>query len=42
MLADVGLRHRLAEAGRALVLERYSGARLAAALERCYGRVATA
>jgi glycosyltransferase involved in cell wall biosynthesis len=40
MLGDVGLRHRLAEAGRSLVVERYSGARLAAALERCYVRVA--
>jgi glycosyltransferase involved in cell wall biosynthesis len=42
MLADVGLRRRLGEAGRTLVVERYSGARLAAALECCYARVAAA
>jgi glycosyltransferase involved in cell wall biosynthesis len=40
LLADGGLRARLGEAGRRLVLERYSGARLAAALEAHYAGLA--
>ena len=36
LLGDPGLRARLGAAGRRLVLERYSGARVAAALERHY------
>jgi len=36
LLGDPGLRARLGEAGRRLVLERYSGARVAAALEGHY------
>jgi len=39
LLADPLLRARLAEAGRGLFLERFSGARLAAALEAHYARV---
>lgn len=39
-LADASLRRRLGEAGRRLLCERYSGARLAAALEDHYRRVA--
>jgi glycosyltransferase involved in cell wall biosynthesis len=42
LLGDEGLRARLGEAGRRLVLERYSGARLAAALERHYAGLARA
>jgi glycosyltransferase involved in cell wall biosynthesis len=42
LLGDPGLRARLGEAGRELVLERYSGARLAATLEAHYARLATA
>jgi glycosyltransferase involved in cell wall biosynthesis len=42
LLGDAGLRARLGEAGRRLVLERYSGARLAAALERHYAGLARA
>jgi glycosyltransferase involved in cell wall biosynthesis len=40
LLADPRLRARLGAAGRALVLERYSGARLAEALEGHYARLA--
>ena len=40
MAADVELRRRLGAAGRALVVERYSGARLAEAMERHYDRLA--
>jgi glycosyltransferase involved in cell wall biosynthesis len=40
LLGDPALRARLGEAGRRLVLERYSGARLAAALEAHYSRLA--
>jgi glycosyltransferase involved in cell wall biosynthesis len=36
LLGDPALRARLGEAGRRLVLERYSGARVAAALEGHY------
>jgi len=39
LLGDPALRARLGEAGRRLVLERYSGARLAAALEAQYTRL---
>jgi glycosyltransferase involved in cell wall biosynthesis len=42
LLDDAGLRARLGEAGRRLVLERYSGARLAATLETHYARLAAA
>jgi glycosyltransferase involved in cell wall biosynthesis len=42
LVADAGLRARLGGAGRRLVLERYSGARLAAALEAHYARLAPA
>jgi glycosyltransferase involved in cell wall biosynthesis len=42
LLGDPGLRARLGEAGRRLVLERYSGARVAAALEGHYRRLAGA
>jgi glycosyltransferase involved in cell wall biosynthesis len=42
LLGDPPLRARLGEAGRRLVLERYSGARVAAALEAHYGRLALA
>jgi glycosyltransferase involved in cell wall biosynthesis len=41
LLRDPGLRARLSEAGRRLVLERYSGARLAGALEAHYHRLAS-
>jgi glycosyltransferase involved in cell wall biosynthesis len=37
---DAPLRRRLGAAGRALVVERYSGARLAESLERHYARLA--
>lgn len=40
LLADAPLRRRLGEAGRRLVLERYSGEQLAAALEERYRRLA--
>jgi glycosyltransferase involved in cell wall biosynthesis len=40
LLEDPGRRCRLSEAGRRLVLERFSGARLAAALEAHYARLA--
>jgi glycosyltransferase involved in cell wall biosynthesis len=40
LLPDAGLRARLGEAGRRLVLERYSGARVAATLETHYARLA--
>jgi len=39
MLDDAALRARLGEAGRRLLLERHSGARLAAALEERYARL---
>ena len=39
LLGDPALRARLGEAGRRLLLERYSGARLAAALEAQYARL---
>jgi glycosyltransferase involved in cell wall biosynthesis len=39
LLADAGLRDRLGAAGRALVLARYSGQRVAAALEGHYTRL---
>jgi glycosyltransferase involved in cell wall biosynthesis len=42
LLGDPGLRARLGEAGRRLVLERYSGARVAAALEAHYVSLARA
>lgn len=42
LLADASLRQRLAEAGRRLVLERYSGERVAAALEAQYTRLLSA
>ena len=42
LLADGALRCRLGAAGRALVLERYSGARLAASLEQHYARLVAA
>lgn len=42
MLGDVVLRQRLATSGRTLVEERYTGARLAEALERQYVRLAAA
>lgn len=42
LLGDPGLRRRLGEAGRRLVLERYSGARLAEALEARYASLAGA
>jgi glycosyltransferase involved in cell wall biosynthesis len=42
LLADPARRARLGEAGRRLVVERYSGARLAAALEAHYARLAAA
>ena len=42
LLVDGGLRRRLGEAGRRLVLERYSGARLAAALEAHYASLTPA
>jgi glycosyltransferase involved in cell wall biosynthesis len=42
LVSDAGLRARLGAAGRRLVLERYSGARLAAALEAHYLRLAAA
>jgi glycosyltransferase involved in cell wall biosynthesis len=42
LLGDGALRARLGEAGRRLVLERYSGARLAAALEAHYAGLARA
>jgi hypothetical protein len=38
-VSDPGLRARLGAAGRRLVLERYSGARVAAALEGHYTRL---
>ena len=40
LVADAGLRARLGAAGRRLVIERYSGARLATALEAHYARLA--
>jgi glycosyltransferase involved in cell wall biosynthesis len=40
LAGDAALRARLGAAGRKLVLERYSGARVAAALETHYGRLA--
>jgi len=40
LIDDAGLRARLGEAGRRLVLERYSGARLAVTLEAHYARLA--
>ena len=40
LVADAGLRARLGEAGRRLVIQRYSGARLATALEAHYARLA--
>ena len=42
LLADPDRRRRLAEAGRRLVLERFSGARVAAALEAHYARLTAA
>ena len=39
VVGDAPLRERLAESGRRLVLERFSGARLAEALERHYARL---
>lgn len=39
LVQDPTLRHQLAQAGRRLVLERYSGARVAAALEEHYRRL---
>ena len=42
LLADAALRTRLGEGARALVLERYSGARVAAALEDHYARLLAA
>jgi glycosyltransferase involved in cell wall biosynthesis len=42
MLGDVVLRQRLSTSGRTLVEERYTGARLAEALERQYVRLAAA
>ncbi|OLC11984.1 MAG: hypothetical protein AUH29_17855 [Candidatus Rokubacteria bacterium 13_1_40CM_69_27] len=39
LVQDATLRHTLAQAGRRLVLERYSGARVAAALEEHYRRL---
>jgi L-malate glycosyltransferase len=42
LLADPARRARLAEGGRRLVVERYSGARVAAALEAHYARLAAA
>ena len=42
LLDDAPRRARLAEAGRRLVLERYSGARLAESLESCYARLTAA
>jgi glycosyltransferase involved in cell wall biosynthesis len=42
LLDDPGRRARLAEAGRRLLVERYSGARLAAQLETHYARLAAA
>jgi len=42
LLDDPARRARLGEAGRRLVVERYSGARLAEALETHYARLAAA
>jgi glycosyltransferase involved in cell wall biosynthesis len=42
LLDDAPRRARLAEAGHRLVLERYSGARLAESLESCYARLTAA
>ena len=42
LLDDAPRRARLAEAGRRLVLARYSGARLAESLESCYARLTAA
>jgi glycosyltransferase involved in cell wall biosynthesis len=42
LLADPPRRRRLGESGRRLVLERYSGARVAAALETHYARLTAA
>jgi len=42
LLGEPAARERLGHAGRALVESRYSGARLAAALEARYGRLVTA
>jgi glycosyltransferase involved in cell wall biosynthesis len=42
LLDDPARRARLGEAGRRLLLERFSGARLAAALEAHYTRLAAA
>ncbi|HEV8471769.1 MAG TPA: glycosyltransferase, partial [Methylomirabilota bacterium] len=42
LLGDAGLRARLGEAARRLVVERYSGARLAEALEAQYARLLAA
>ena len=42
LLDDAPRRARLAEAGRRLVVERYSGARLAASLESCYTQLTAA
>jgi glycosyltransferase involved in cell wall biosynthesis len=42
LLEDPGRRRRLGEAGRRLVVERFSGARVAAALEEHYARLTTA
>ena len=42
LLGDAGLRERLGQAGRQLLLERYSGARLAEVLEAHYTRLARA
>jgi glycosyltransferase involved in cell wall biosynthesis len=42
LLDDAPARARLGEAGRRLVVERYSGARLAESLESCYARLTAA
>jgi glycosyltransferase involved in cell wall biosynthesis len=42
LLADAGLRARLGEAARRSAVERYSGARLAEALEAQYARLLAA
>jgi glycosyltransferase involved in cell wall biosynthesis len=42
LVSDSAQRERLGESGRRLIDERYSGARVAAALESCYARLVTA
>jgi glycosyltransferase involved in cell wall biosynthesis len=42
LVSDAAAQARLGESGRRLIEERYSGARVAAALESCYARLVTA